>query len=63
MSVRVGWSAKEALADFDKQLRRARGVCVGTRRSYARFASKFLEGMFPDGQVEIRESPAKAAGS
>ena len=53
MSVRVGWSVEEALADFDEHLRRARGVCAGTRRNYARFAGGFLEGMFPDGQVEV----------
>ena len=53
MSVRVGWSVEEALADFDEHLRRTRGVCAGTRRNYARFAGGFLERMFPDGQVEV----------
>ena len=53
MSVRVGWSVEEALADLDEHLRRTRGVCVGTRRNYARFAGGFLERMFPDGQVEV----------
>ena len=53
MSVRVGWSVEEALADFDEHLRRTRGVCAGTRRNYARFAGGFLERMFPDSQVEV----------
>jgi hypothetical protein len=51
-SVRVGWSVEETLAAFDEHLRRARGVCAGTRVNYARLAGGFLEGMFPDGLVE-----------
>jgi site-specific recombinase XerD len=42
-----------ALAAFDEHLRRARGVCSGTRANYGRFAGAFLEETFPDGQVEV----------
>jgi len=52
-SVRVGWSVEDALGAFDEHLRRARGVCAGTRRNYARFAGEFLRTKFPDGLVEV----------
>ena len=42
-SVGVGWSVEEALAAFDEHLRRARGVCAGTRANYTRAARAFLE--------------------
>lgn len=57
-SVGVGWSAEEVLAGFDDHLRRARGVCAGTRSNYARFARDFLEGLFPDGLVEVERISA-----
>jgi integrase/recombinase XerD len=53
MSVDDGWSVEVALAAFDEYLRRARGVCEGTRANYARFAGAFLEEMFPDGLVVV----------
>lgn len=53
MSVRDGWTVEDALAAFDEHLRRARGVCAGTRRNYARFAGAFLQTVFPDGRVEV----------
>ena len=53
MSVSDGWPVVAALAAFDEHLRRARGVCAGTRVNYARFAGAFLDSTFPDGQVEV----------
>lgn len=53
MSVRDVWTVEDALAAFDEHLRRARGVCAGTRRNYARFADAFLQTVFPDGRVEV----------
>ncbi|MGH3936795.1 MAG: tyrosine-type recombinase/integrase [Pseudonocardiaceae bacterium] len=53
MSVRDGWTVAVALAAFDEHLRRARGVCVGTRRNYARFVGAFLQAVFPDGRVDV----------
>ncbi|MCA1681899.1 MAG: hypothetical protein LC700_01870, partial [Actinobacteria bacterium] len=41
------------LAAFDEHLRRARGVCAGTRRNYARFVGAFLQVVFPDGRVDV----------
>lgn len=52
-SVGVGWPIEDALGAFDLHLRRARGVCAGTRRNYGRFAAEFLKTVFPDGQVEV----------
>jgi hypothetical protein len=46
VSIRDGWSVEAALAAFDEHLRRARGVCAGTRRNYARFVGGFLEWTF-----------------
>jgi integrase/recombinase XerD len=57
-SVGVGWSVEEVLAGFDDHLRRARGVCAGTRSNYARFACDFLEGLFPDGLVVVERISA-----
>lgn len=53
MSVRDGWTVVAALAAFDEHLRRARGVCTGTRRNYARFVGVFLQAVFPDGRVDV----------
>lgn len=53
MLVRVGWSVEAALAAFDEHLRRARGVCEGTRSNYARFVGAFLAVTFPDGHLEV----------
>jgi site-specific recombinase XerD len=44
-----------ALAAFDEHLRRARGVCAGTRDNYARFARAFLQAVFGDDPVEASE--------
>jgi hypothetical protein len=41
------------LAAFDDHLRRVRGVCPEVRRSYARVAREFLEGVFGDGSVDL----------
>jgi site-specific recombinase XerD len=53
MSVGLDWTTEAALAAFDDHLRRARGVCEGTRLNYTRFARAFLEDCFPDGHVEV----------
>jgi integrase/recombinase XerD len=53
MSVRGEWTIEDALAAFDEHLRRARGVCPGTRENYARFAGAFLRKVFPGGRVEV----------
>ncbi len=55
MSVRVGWTVGAVLAAFDEHLRRARGVCAGTRVNYGRFVGGFLEARFPDGRVEVEQ--------
>lgn len=47
------WTVEAVLVAFDEHLRRARGVCVGTRRNYARFVGAFLETVFCDGLVEV----------
>lgn len=43
------------LAAFDEHLRRARGVCAGTRSNYARWVREFLDECFPDGRVKVEE--------
>jgi integrase/recombinase XerD len=55
MAVRGVWTVQEALGGFDEHLRRARGVCPGTRRNYARFVGAFLDAVFPDGRVEVEQ--------
>jgi site-specific recombinase XerD len=52
MSTRDQWSVEGMLAAFDVHLYRARGVCPGTRRNYARYARAFLETVFADGAVD-----------
>lgn len=47
-----------ALAAFEEHLRRTRGVCVGTRRNYARYVAEFLATMFGRGAVELAEIQA-----
>jgi site-specific recombinase XerD len=49
----AGWSVEAALAAFDVHLDRVRGVSVGTRGNYARFAGAFLSATFPDGKVDV----------
>ena len=46
---------EEVLATFDEHLRRARGVCPGTRRNYARFVRAFLQAVFDEGPVGFAE--------
>lgn len=46
---------EEVLGAFDEHLRRARGVCAGTRRNYARYAGAFLQEVFAGGPVEVAE--------
>lgn len=46
------------LAAFDEHLRRARGVCPGTRRNYARYVGEFLLARFGDGAVEFGQVQA-----
>lgn len=46
---------EEVLATFDEHLRRARGVCLGTRHNYARFVRAFLQTVFADGAVGVAE--------
>jgi integrase/recombinase XerD len=43
------------LAAFDEYLRRAKGVCPGTRRNYARYVGEFLVAVFGDGAVDFAE--------
>lgn len=43
------------LGAFDEHLRRARGVCAGTRRNYARYAGAFLQEVFAGGPVVVAE--------
>ena len=59
MSVDSGWTTEAALAAFDDHLRRARGVCAGTRVNYARWVRAFLEERFPDGRVQVEELGAR----
>jgi integrase/recombinase XerD len=59
MSVDSTWTIEAALAAFDDHLRRARGVCVGTRTNYARWVRAFLEERFPDGRVQVEELGAR----
>lgn len=47
------WSTDRVLAAFDDHLRRARGVCAGTRRNYGRYAQAFLEAVFADDPVDV----------
>lgn len=49
------WSSEAVLVAFDEHLRRSRGLSVGTRVNYARFAGAFLDATFPDGQVDVGE--------
>jgi Phage integrase, N-terminal SAM-like domain len=41
------------LAAFDVHLRRARGVCEGTRRNYGRYARAFLEAVSADSAADV----------
>lgn len=59
MSVDSAWTTEAALACFDDHLRRARGVCAGTRANYARWVRAFLEERFPDGRVQVEELGAQ----
>ena len=53
MASRDHLTLEAALAAFDEHLRRARGLCAGTRVNYARFVRAFLQAVFADGPVEI----------
>src|SRR5450755_3618743 len=53
MSVRDEWTVEEALGAFDEHLRRARGLCSGTRGNYARYTGEFLWAVFPAGRVDV----------
>ena len=54
------WAVREeALTAFDDHLRRARGVCAGTRANYTRWVRAFLEGRLPDGQVLAEGSASR----
>lgn len=55
MVIDSGWTTTAVMAAFDEHLRRARGVCVGTRSNYDRWVRKFLDERFPDGRVRIDE--------
>lgn len=55
MVIDSGWTTTAVMAAFDEHLRRARGVCVGTRSNYDRWVRKFLDERFPDGRVQIDE--------
>jgi integrase/recombinase XerD len=55
MSVGTGWTTEAALAAFDDHLRRARGLCAGTRENYARWVRAFLDERYPDGRVLVEE--------
>ena len=46
---------EEVLVTFDEHLRRARGVCLGTRHNYARFVRAFLQAVFAEGAVGVAE--------
>lgn len=59
MSVESGWTTHAALAAFDDHLRRARGVCAGTRVNYARWVRAFLDEHYPDGLVQVEELAAR----
>jgi len=54
-TTRDRWTAEALLTAFDEHLRRTRGVCVGTRRNYARFGGTFLETVLADGPVVVAE--------
>ena len=53
MTDRDRLTLEEVLAAFDEYLRRARGVCAGTRRNYARYVGEFMMAMFTDGAVDL----------
>lgn len=55
MTDRDRLTVAEVFAAFDEYLRRVRGVCPGTRRSYARYAGQFLVTVFGDRGVEFSE--------
>ena len=59
MSVDSGWTTEAALAAFDDHLRRARGLCAGTRVNYARWVRAFLDERYPDGRVQVEELGAR----
>lgn len=49
------FTREEILAAFDEHLRRARGLCEGTRRNYARYVDEFLTAMFHGRAVVFAE--------
>lgn len=52
-TVRDGWTAEDVLAAFDEHLRRARGVCAGTRLNYGQSARAFLKAVPAGSMAEI----------
>jgi integrase/recombinase XerD len=52
-TTRDRWRVEDLLGVFDDHLRRARGVCVGTRRNYARYVHAFLERVTVDETVDV----------
>jgi site-specific recombinase XerD len=52
-TTRDRWTAEHVLAAFDEYLRRTRGLCVGTRRNYERYAQAVLARVFADGPVDV----------
>ncbi len=55
MTCRDLLTVEGVLAAFDEHVRRIRGVCPGTRGSYARFVGAFLESVSTDGLVDVGE--------
>lgn len=55
MTDRDRFTQEEVLAAFDEHLHRARSVCEGTRRNYARYVGEFLAGVFDERAVEFVE--------
>lgn len=53
MADRDRLTLEEVLAAFDQYLRRTRGVCLGTRRNYAKYVGEFLVTMFTDGALDL----------
>jgi integrase/recombinase XerD len=61
-TTRDGWTAEDVLAAFDEHLRRARGVCAGTRLNYGRSARAFLEAVTAGSVAEIAAISAQDVG-
>jgi site-specific recombinase XerD len=55
MTPRDRLALEGVLAAFDEHLRRTRGVCLGTRGNYVRFAGAFLQTVFADRPAAVAE--------